>query len=527
MIVAPKTHYKPRWLKPWLLAMPMLAVCMACVADERWQSLAQPVFQTIEHNARPLDGPIRATAQDGEGYIWLVSDNTLWRWDAYQLVPVRFDLQKTKFDLAPDVQMIKSDPNGEVWVGTSKGLYRIKQNPLRLQRVDVSALNDQAIDQIQFDFSSGKQRLFLSNEFSVMEWQVGSQSIHLLSIGQDVENRVHAMAVDAHAQLWVGTSNGLFVKSLKDPSQQPLRLVRLASDVQRISALYTDANQQLWIGTAKDGVYLLNAQQQIQRIALPKQSNNPWIYDITEARPGVLWFGTFGKGILEYHVATQTFNSIRQQRGLKRNLLDNDIWSFFKDRRGLIWIGSRRGVSMYNPTQSAFQYIPGDMGNPNGLLDSQIFSVLASQDDQLWLGTSANGIQIISPEKGLIQQLSPGQRFGAGTIPDDAIESIFQADDNTILAGSNWNTLRIKRTPLSVQALILPGRAEDTFSNAFAVHHGNLWVGGIDGLWRMPGFDQRQAVNVSRGKSVDFRVATLLSTNQALWVGTWRGMYQV
>ena len=75
------------------------------IAAERWQALTQPVFQTIEHNARPLVGPIRATAQDRDGYIWLVSDTTLWRWDAYQLVQVTFNLSNIKNGIVPDINI--------------------------------------------------------------------------------------------------------------------------------------------------------------------------------------------------------------------------------------------------------------------------------------------------------------------------------------------------------------------------------------------------------------------------------------
>ncbi|MBP6310617.1 MAG: hypothetical protein KA350_08085, partial [Arenimonas sp.] len=522
------TPTQRQWLNSLFLVIAMAMFSHSSIAAERWQALTQPVFQTIEHSARPLVGPIRATAQDRDGYIWLVSDTTLWRWDAYQLVQVTFNLTSIKNGIIPDINIIKSDPNGELWIGTSNGLFRINQSLLKLEPVVVNALNNQTIDLIEFDYRNGKKRMFLGNEYHVLEWQVGTQTVNRLSLGTNPENRVHAMAIDSTQQLYVGTTNGLLIKSLDEPSNSPLRLSSTMSVERRISALFIDSAQQLWIGTAKNGVYLINQKQQLQVIALPKQtSSSPWIYDITEIRPGVIWFGTYGKGILQFESADQTFSAIRQQRGLIRNLLDNDIWTFFKDRRGLIWIGTRRGVNIYDPSQSAFHYVPGDMNGPNGVRDSQIFSVIATKDDHLWLGTGSNGIEIIHPEKGYVQQLQPGQRFGSIPIPDDAIETLFLADQQTVLAGSNWSTLHISRQPLSVKALSLEGRDSDAFSGAFANHHGNLWVGGIDGLWRLSGVDGNEAINVTKGKPVDYRVSKLLSTKDALWVGTWKGLYSV
>jgi diguanylate cyclase (GGDEF)-like protein len=52
-------------------------------------------------------------------------------------------------------------------------------------------------------------------------------------------------------------------------------------------------------------------------------------------------------------------------------------------------------------------------------------------------------------------------------------------------------------------------------------------VGGTDGLWRLSGFDQSKAVNVTKGAPVDYRVSKMLSTNDKLWVGTWKGVYTV
>ncbi|HWS39921.1 MAG TPA: two-component regulator propeller domain-containing protein, partial [Arenimonas sp.] len=388
------THALRHCINLLCLAVPLVCLSHHSLAADRWKSLAQPVFQTIEHSDRPLVGPIRATAQDSDGYIWLVSDTTLWRWDAYQLIQVRFDLPTTKSGIIPDVNTIKLDPNGVLWVGTTNGLYRINKNPLQLESVAVNALNKQSIELLEFDFRGGKKRIFMGNEYHVLEWQVGKQTIERLSLSKSGENRVHAMVIDAKHQLWVGTNDGLLIKSLDAPSKSPLLLSSTLLNASRISALFTDSTQQLWIGTAKDGVFLIDQDQILHSISIPSQSDSyPWIYDITEPQPGIIWFGTYGKGILEYAIESQTVTAIRQQKGLTRNLLDNDIWSFFKDKRGIIWVGTRLGVNIYNPSQSAFLYLPGGMNASNAIHDSQFFSVIATKDDQLWLGTGSNGIE--------------------------------------------------------------------------------------------------------------------------------------
>jgi ligand-binding sensor domain-containing protein len=344
-------------LKLLLAIAPIICIASETDASVRWSALAQPVFQTIEHNSRPLDGPIRATTQDSEGYIWLVSDNRLWRWDAYQLTQIPFQASISKTAHTPDVNTIKADPNGILWVGASDGLYRLNQQTLSLERVDVKALNNQFIDLLDFDYHNGEKRVFFGNDFSVIEWQVGSQNIHRHSLGSNVKNRVVALEINSNRDLWIGTIDGLFTKSLTEPTNTALRLSRKIPSLDFISALYSDSSQQLWIGSAKDGVYMLDQKRSLHHINLPSNDGkNPWIYDITEVSPGIIWFGTFGKGILEYNTKSQVFTSIRQQRGLKRNLLDNDIWSFFKDKR-LAAVAESIYTILRNPHLNIFQAI--------------------------------------------------------------------------------------------------------------------------------------------------------------------------
>ena len=510
-----------------LLSILVLIIFLGGIAEAnvRWSALAQPVFQTIEHDSLPIDGPIRATAQDRDGYIWLVSDNKLLRWDAYQLSSIPFQITHKKQAFAPDVNTIKADPSGKLWVGTSNGLYQINQQTLRLELVNVKNLNNQPIDLLEFDYHDGKMHGFIGNDISVFEWVVGTPNAQSLKLGENLKNRAITIAIDKKHNLWIGTLDGLFTKSLIDSTNTALHLSKKIPGLDYISALYVDSTQQIWIGSAKNGVYMLDQQQKLHSITLPSNdSSNPWIYDITEISPGIIWFGTFGKGIIEYRTNNSTFTSIRQQRGLNRNLLDNDIWSFFKDKRGLIWIGSRRGVNIYNPSQSAFKYIPGDMDGPNGLPDSQIYSVLSTSDDQLWLGTGSKGIEIIHPENGRVKQMPTGMQIGKNQIPNDAIETIFLKDENTILAGSNWNTLEISRAPMSIQALTIPGRNSDAFSSAFTMHNHKLWIGGIDGLWQIPTNKIDEPSNVLSKISSEYRTSALLSDDDTLWIGTWRGL---
>src|SRR5207244_12301109 len=60
---------------------------------------------------------------------------------------------------------------------------------------------------------------------------------------------------------------------------------------------------------------------------------------IYEDADNVMWFGTFGSGLVRYQ--NGQFTTYRVKDGLS----DDTIWSLLEDRRGNFWMSSDRGLS--------------------------------------------------------------------------------------------------------------------------------------------------------------------------------------
>ena len=80
-------------LPGWLLATLTLLLASACWGETaRWSSLADVVF---EHLARDNELPNftapTALAEDGEGFLWVGTQNGLARWDGYRFRSYKAD----------------------------------------------------------------------------------------------------------------------------------------------------------------------------------------------------------------------------------------------------------------------------------------------------------------------------------------------------------------------------------------------------------------------------------------------------
>lgn len=499
----------------WLVWALAFVGIFSCQAAERWDALALPDFQVIEHNGRPLAGPVRAFTQDRQGFIWITADGVLWRWDGYELRKAGFEGMASDSPDVPEVLFAKSDPKDVLWVGTNSGLYRLDQQRLMLKRVETGVLDSQTLELVAFDYADGKERIFLAGDNTLFSLQDGN--VKKIAIGGS-DNRIHALLVADNGRLWVGSNTGLLYSDRN--SNQPLKAFPELESL-RISALYQAADKTLLVGTAKEGVFTIDRNSLLTKLPLnTSEGLSPWIYDIAESPAGNFWFATFGAGLLAYDSRNGEFKSILKERMLESKLLDNDIWTLFRDRAGTLWVGTRTGANVLNTSNQGLLHIPAGLPGKR-LADGLVYSMEALPDGGIAVGTGGYGLDILHPIQGLTKHLPQNYQLGDERIPETAIESMLVTPDNQLLIGSNWNTLRLDLDQEQAQALAADGRSLDAYTSDMAWFGNALWLSGTDGLWRV---EDNKAVNVMADTAGERRVSRLLVDGETLWIGTWKGL---
>lgn len=120
------------------------------------------------------------------------------------------------------------------------------------------------------------------------------------------------------------------------------------------------------------------------------------IRHIVQDSNGFLWFGTF-YGLNRFD--GYQFKTYLSSSPGKSRLNNDDITALELDEASNnFWIGTRKGLTLYETDSNTFTtYLPEE-GNPNSLQDEEIRAVHVDRFKKVWIGTKDKGLFLFSPK---------------------------------------------------------------------------------------------------------------------------------
>ncbi|NJK86421.1 MAG: hypothetical protein HC906_11080 [Bacteroidales bacterium] len=223
---------------------------------------------------------------------------------------------------------------------------------------------------------------------------------------------VFSIHEDRNNDIWYGTWSNGFGKIDADRNSQ-LRFSSsgksksLSSDI--VLAINDDFDNNLWIGTKGGGlnispIRILNqgestfaVYQQIENDTSSLSNNN--ITCIFIAKDSSIWVGTeIGLNKVLFPKNTSRLEAIMQGKLLFKpyfvsdGLPNNTVCGILQDASGLLWIGTRDGLSCMNPESNTFINYSEKDGLPAGEFHTNAF--YKADDKELYYG-GINGITIL------------------------------------------------------------------------------------------------------------------------------------
>lgn len=496
--------------------------------------LSDPVFQRAD-----LPEPVflTAMAQDDDGLFWLGTQNGLFMWDGYRFHGVPVD--PSQRGALPDgfINVVHKDRRGRLWVGMAAGgLARLGRPagasalvdaaPAGLSHMNVLSLADDGQGGLWVGTAGGLDHV--NAEGTAVDRHAAQAVAQGLSV-----DRVNAVALDDAGTLWVGTAKGLFALRRQAATFERIALAGAGSgdDAPSVTRLMTDVAGRLWIGTRTHGAFIVergarSALQVVDTEKTDRRLEDDTVRALLDLHDGRVWVGTLGGGIVEVRTDTWSTRRIRHYQEVDPSLPKDEVYTLLRDGNGRVWVGTGEALSSHDPTQRGISTLFGIGGRAGRLGHPNVDVVLATRDGPVWLGIG-EGIEILDLDKGRIGQLEPDPDRPRTALPRARVLAMAGAGDGTVYIGTQRGLYRADASGRSVSRVEMKGRDDTAPAWALCVSGDTLWLGDLQGLWKIQlksdgGAELLTHESLELGRS---HVSSLACDDpRSVWVGTHAGL---
>jgi len=210
--------------------------------------------------------------------------------------------------------------------------------------------------------------------------------------------------------------------------------------------------------------------------------------------------------------------------GSESGPLPEVITALRQDRAGFLWIGSRRGLYLYDGY--AFRGFKNDPGDPKSISDHVIRTILEDRDGRLWIGTNAGGLERLDRARWQFEHLRHDAENPA-SLSHDSVTALLQGPDGSLWVGTQHGLNRVDPSSRRVERIASGGQY------VLALHfdpEGRLWIATADGgLSRLsPGTGHldvfRHDANDPASIAADGVFEVAEDGDGRIWIGTPQGV---
>lgn len=375
---------------------------------------------------------ISSILQDKDGFIWIVMENDIIRFDGYEYKRYLSNFQEFKTD---DLQMFRSisiDKSGKIYVTSNNGLYTYKKANNMFERIlDEKDIINIFIDEkdniwlrrntglYKFDIRKKEQTPLLYNDKDIFirNFTQFSKDHHIyMSTGY---NRIFEYGEKSGVSLFYTfsdkynipdlkvTENKIWVMTQKGPDivifkidiatkeiEDQFDILPERDEEKNIGRKFLiDRNNNLWVGTHK-GIYVIDTHTKAHRYYTHDPSDkfsivNNSIYTMMQDHQENIWIGTYAGGLS--YVNLNESNWFRMFTAEKHSLNYNLV-SCINEDDSYLWIGTEGGgVNCMDKAKETFTYFKYD-NKRNSLSSNNIKSLIPDGENNLWISTYRGGL---------------------------------------------------------------------------------------------------------------------------------------
>ena len=443
-----------------LLLLTLFYIVSASVATEKYK------FRTMSPDGGFYYDGVKAIEQDKDGFIWVMMDYELYRFDGYhykKYYPYFAAMAPIKRWIFNNMA---SDSSGYLYVNTNNGLYRYERTSDRFEKIydavthvqvdkldniwirynskwnildtNTGALNTPSYDgkasansNTAFCFHNKDLYTFINRK--IYRFNYAENDFVLCLTLPNSGNGNIRFAQTHMGKLWVFINkDGLYKIDLSSFKVEDHYKPLPEYDGSSLRTFYIDKKGKIWLGTI-DGLYILDPST--RKLAQYKHSGtdpfslpNNSIWEIYEDRQSNVWVGTYSGTLCYVNInESSTFKTYHT----RNSGLNYAPVSAFAEERDYLWIGTEGGgVNRMNKATGEFSSFTGK----NSVTSNNIKSLVIDANRNLWISTFRGGIDLYNSEQRKVANYKSSQSGVGSLLVNDVRKTILEGDSGMWVA---------------------------------------------------------------------------------------------
>ncbi|MCY7293309.1 MAG: histidine kinase [Ferruginibacter sp.] len=492
-----------------------------------------------------------SVTQDGKGFMWITTPGGLQRYDGTNFKTYS-QIAKNKDDGSIYRTEIFADKEFNVlWLGSDIFLEKMSFEKNYSTAYDGDKLLKDSI--LRFvEYSTNKNEKWLLNNYAVYYYDSIYKKYNLYHVNIFPANYHHTSFISADTitkETWVPLWTKMYLfdkKTLQiyshnyNPYHHPLlNALHNKTKAGGLRYVMKDSKKNIWVTTWSDTLYKYDDDTKKVKIYLLSNLNKNKKTEKTSPLAPVLvnclveddhhtiWAGTENAGLLRYNYEKDNFDYCVVHESKKGSIkYGYKIFCVFQDKEENIWVGTDKGISIFNPYRQYFKTIRHEENNTATIYKNEFIGFAQATNGDIFIGTWGGGMGVYNSNFNFKKNI-----FLPYPAENNFIWSFVQPNDKTLWIGCQQGYLQIYNLRTgAVKTLHPPEIRGHTIRCMQKDNTGNVWLGLQNGKivkWdktKEKFFTSEDDVNnVTKISPVE---NIFIDSKQQCWVSTQNGLRQ-
>lgn len=362
---------------------------------------------------------VKSIQQDKDGFIWIVMDNDLYRFDGYQYKRYYTYFKDKDISNRWQFNVITSDSLGRLLVGTGNGLYQYNNSSDSFTK-----LLDQNITSINVD---PHNNIWVSRAVVLMKYD--AQLKVWSTIEYNGKSILNINSCDGDKSSWFLSSGGGNIYEYNYSTKQ-IKLVFSFSSASYIQNIRKKGDN-LWVLATNQGLCKIDIStfEVVEQFDFFYQQDNEHILAKTFHidKNEQIWICT-QRGLYVLDPESKEYTLYLHSKSEPFSLPDNSIWTITEDNHQNLWIGTYSGGLSYVNLDEKVRFKSYNVAL--GQLNHDVVSSFAEDSQFLWVATEGGGINRMDKQTGQFSFYRRGS--GGNNLSYDNVKSVVMDDHQNL-----------------------------------------------------------------------------------------------